>query len=154
MSKSESNNSIEQMTLFKTPEESPGYLLWRISNSWKTSIEEVLKPLNLTHPQFVILATTAWLTRNNKHVNQIDISKTSGLDPTTTSQVLRGLEAKDFITRIRSLNERNKNPKLTILGNNVLSKAIPTVENADAKFFGSLNIQSMNELIKTFQELI
>ena len=107
-------NNIEKLTLFKTPKESPGYLLWRVSLAWRSVIEEVLKPLNLTHPQFVVLATTAWLTKSGDHINQIDISKASRLDPNTTSQILRGLEAKNLIKRTRFINERSKDRKSVV----------------------------------------
>lgn len=148
-----SKSNIEKLTLFKTPEDSPGYLLWHVSLAWRSSIQDVLKDLDLTHPQFVVLATTAWLARNKEHTNQIDISKSAGLDPNTTSQVLRGLEAKNFIKRIRSLNERSKNPTLTELGAKTLKKALPAVEKADLKFFESLSSQEMIAFIKIFQIL-
>lgn len=147
-------NNIEKLTLFKTPEESPGYLLWHVSLSWRSCIEETLKPFNLTHPQFVVLATTAWLTRKGDHINQLDISKSAGLDPNTTSQILRSLEAKNFIKRTQSLNERSKNPTLTTLGAKVLSKALPAVEQTDSKFFMSLTQKETDMLIKMFQKLM
>ncbi len=145
--------NIEKLTLFKTPEESLGYLLWHVSLSWRNGIEETLKPLDLTHPQFVVLATTAWLTRDGNHINQIDISKAAGLDPNTTSQILRGLEAKKFIKRARSLNERSKNPSLTDNGFNVLEKALPAVEKADSKFFKLLTNQEIDALVKIFRKI-
>lgn len=145
---------VEELTLFKTPEESPGFLLWHISLSWRNLIEDALKPLNLTHPQFVVLATTAWLTRNDGHINQIDVSKAAGLDPNTTSQILRGLEKKNFIKRVRSLNERSKNPLLTSLGYGILNKALPAVEKADLKFFEALSAPEMNNMMKIFQKII
>src|SRR5579872_3338014 len=123
-------DNIEKITLFKSPEESPGFLLWHISLSWRSCIEDTLNHFDLTHPQFVVLATTAWLTRKSEHISQIDISKSAGLDPNTTSQILRGLEVKSFIKRTRSLNERSKNPVLTEVGLDVLSKALPAVERA------------------------
>lgn len=144
---------FRHISVHATPEESPGFLLWRISTQWRSSIEATLKPLGLTHPQFVVLATTAWLTRNNNVVNQIDISRATGLDPNTTSQILRGLEAKDFIQRTRSLNERSKNPSLTNLGFKVLEKALPTVEKADSKFFESLAANEIGALVKIFQKI-
>lgn len=147
------SNNIESLTLFKTPEESPGYLLWRVSFAWRSFIEETLKLLDLTHPQFVVLATTAWLTRNGKHINQLDISKASGLDPNTTSQILRGLETKNFIKRTRSLNERSKNPSLTDLGFKVLEKTLPAVEKADLEFFKSLTDNDIDILVKIFQKI-
>jgi len=145
---------IEKITTFKSPEDSPGFLLWHISSAWRSAIEDVLKPLDLTHPQFVVLATTAWLTRKGNIINQIDISKAAGLDPNTTSQILRGLEIKKFIKRTQSLNERSKNPMPTSLGSKILQNALPAVENADAQFFKSLSIKNLNDLIKLFQKII
>lgn len=146
--------AIEALSLFETPQESPGYLLWRVSVLWRSSIEETLKAVGLTHPQFVVLATTAWLTRNGEHVNQIDISKSTGLDPNTTSQVLRSLESKSLIKRTRSLNERSKNPALTELGLAVVHKALPAVESTDMKFFETLSLKEREQLLKLFQKLI
>jgi len=146
-------NNIEKITSFKTPQESPGYLLWCVSVAWRSSIEATLKPLDLTHPQFVVLASTAWLTKDGNHINQLDISKASELDPNTTSQVLRGLEAKKYIKRKQTVNERSKNPTLTNLGSSVLDKALPAVEAADAKFFEILASKEMSTLIKIFQKI-
>jgi MarR family transcriptional regulator, organic hydroperoxide resistance regulator len=146
--------NIQTLTMFKNPEESPGYLLWHVSLAWRSSIEDTLKNFDLTHPQFVVLTTIAWLTKNGEYISQIDVSKASGLDPNTTSQILRGLEAKNFIKRIRSLNERSKNPNLTELGSKTLNKALPAVEKADLNFFEPLSSKEMKTLIKIFQKLI
>lgn len=145
---------IQTLTMFKNPEESPGYLLWHVSLAWRSSIEDTLKKFDLTHPQFVVLATIAWLTKNGEYISQIDISKASGLDPNTTSQILRGLEAKNFIKRMRSLNERSKNPNFTELGSNTLNKALPAVEKADLNFFDPLSSKEIKTFIKIFQKLI
>jgi DNA-binding MarR family transcriptional regulator len=145
--------NIENITVFDSPKESPGYLLWRVSTYWRSAIEESLKPFNLTHPQFVVLATTAWLTRKGDLVNQIDISKATSLDPNTTSQILRGLEQKNLIKRTRSVNERNKNPQLTKIGSTVLEKALPAVEQADHNFFAMLTDKELTQFIQLFQKL-
>ncbi len=147
------SNTIEKLTLFKGPEESPGYLLWHVSLAWRSNIEKTLKPFDLTHPQFVVLATTAWLTREGRTINQIDISKASGLDPNTTSQIIRGLELKNLIQRTRSVNERSKNPSLTERGFNILSKALPAVEKSDMKFFESLSEKDSSDFVKISQKL-
>lgn len=144
---------FEKLSIFKTPKESPDYLLWHVSISWRARIENALKPLDLTHPQFVVLATTAWLTRKGDHSSQIDISKAAGLDPNTTSQILRGLESKNFIKRTRFLNERSKNPALTALGSDVLAQALPAVEKSDAHFFQSLTSKELDELVSIFQKI-
>ncbi|MFZ5954599.1 MAG: MarR family winged helix-turn-helix transcriptional regulator [Candidatus Dependentiae bacterium] len=145
------NKRIEQITKYKKPEESPGYLLWNISLLWRTKIEEALKSLGLTHPQFVVLATTGWLTRNNENISQADVSRASGFDPNTLSQILRGLEEKKLIKRVRVLNERIKSPTLTALGLEKLSLAMPAVEAVDTKFFALLNKHELEQLISIFQ---
>ena len=129
---------FEQLSNHETPEESPGFLLWRVSTLWRRKIELVLKTLDLTHPQFVILACVGWLTRTGAMVNQLDISRQAGLDPNTTSQILRGLQAKGLVHRARSRDERSKHPTLTETGAKKLSEALPAVEQADAEFFAIL----------------
>lgn len=132
---------FDQASLFSTPEESPGFLLWRVSMRWRRTIESALKPLGLTHPQFVILATTGWLTRNGMQATQADVGRQAGLDPNTTSQILRGLEAKGLVKRTRTSDEKSKFPVLTAKGGRYLAKALPAVEHADAEFFGACDLK-------------
>ena len=79
---------------FQFPEENPGFLLWRASTLWRRAIESVLKPLGLTHPQFVILATVAWLTREGEKSSQVEISKHAELDPTQHRRFCEVLKQK------------------------------------------------------------
>lgn len=144
---------FKHISLYTSPKESPGYLLWRISTKWRDSIENVLKPLNLTHPQFVILATLAWLTKDQNKISQVTVGKMAGLDPNTTSQILRGLEKKKFIRRTQSVDERSKNPIITSVGNIILSEALPLVEQADKDFFSLLKDDEVNSMVKFFQKL-
>lgn len=146
--------NFEEISVHDTPERSPGFLLWHISTSWRSSIEGILKPLDLTHPQFVVLATLGWLTRNGDRVSQAAIGKLAGLDPNTTSQIIKGLEHKDLIKREQSSDGRAKNPLLTSKGNEVLVKALPAVETADAQFFDHLTSKEMKGMVGIFQKLM
>ncbi len=130
------------------PEASPGFLLWRASTLWRKAIEAGLKPLNLTHPQFVILAATGWLTKGGEKASQVEIGRFAGLDPNTTSQILRTLEGKKLVKRGLSKDERSKNPLLTSTGAEVLSRAMPTVELVDADFFKALKTNELRTLQK------
>lgn len=132
---------FNRISVHKKPEASPGFLLWRVSTLWRRAIEAVLTPLDLTHPQFVVLATIGWLTKEGKKVNQAEIARQAALDPNTTSQILRSLQAKKLIKRKHSVDERSKSPELTDLGRDSLAKALPEVEKADAKFFAALNLK-------------
>lgn len=136
-----------------TPEQGIGFLLWYISTSWRTAIETVLEEYDLTHPQFVVLAALGWLTQDNEKVNQASIGKMISLDPNTTSQILKGLEAKKFIKRVVSLDARSKHPVLTTRGSNILVEALPAVETADRQFFNVLTKSEIELLTKLFGKL-
>lgn len=146
--------NIKDLTRFQQPEESPGFLLWHLSTKWRSAIEEVLKKHLLTHPQFVVLATLGWLTKDGSIVSQIDIGRAAGLDANTVSQILRSLESKKLLQRIRSLDERSKNPVLTAEGLQKIALALPAVEQADSDFFSRLTEKEIDESIRIFQKLL
>lgn len=145
---------FDKISVHTGPEESPGYLMWRVSTQWRGSIESALKTIGLTHPQFVVLAATGWLTSKHGPITQIEISKMVGLDPNTISQIIRGLESKKLIKRTRASDERGKNPALTSEGASRLQVALPMVEQADKKFFAVLDCKEMESLLKIFQKLM
>lgn len=145
---------FEKISNYQTPEESPGYLLWRASTQWRNALEKTLKLYGLTHPQFVVLATIGWLSRKAATITQVEISRAVGLDPNTISQIVRGLEMKKCIKREQKIDARSKNPTLTQMGAELLSKALPAVEKADAAFFSALSLQEQYELIGFFQKLV
>lgn len=144
---------FKQLSRFEGPERSPGFLLWQVSTTWRRSIEATLQRLDLTHPQFVVLATLGWLTKSGEPVTQVAVGKMAGLDPNTTSQIIRGLEQKELIIREQSEDSRAKNPFLTKKGKAILQKALPAVEEEDARFFNSLNSEEIQQLINLFHKL-
>lgn len=146
--------NFKEISVHETPERSPGFLLWHVSTTWRTSIEGILKTIGLTHPQFVILATLGWLTRKGERVTQAAIGKMAGLDPNTVSQIIRGLEKQELIMREKSSDGRAKNPILTITGSGILKTALPAVEKKDAEFFHQLNKNEMKSMICIYQKLI
>lgn len=147
------NFNFKKVSVHEGSDRSPGFLLWHVSTLWRSSIEQVLKFLDLTHPQFVILAVLGWLTREGDRVTQAMIGKMAGLDPNTTSQIIRGLEKKGFLKRKPSSDGRAKNPTLTVKGKDVLAKALPTVESTDRQFFGLLTEVEMQNFLTIFQKL-
>ncbi len=143
--------NFKEISVHEGPKQSPGFLLWHVSTSWRSSLEAVLKTFGLTHPQFVVLASTGWLTRNGELATQVAIGKLAGLDPNTISQIIKGLEQKAFIKREKS--GRAKNVSLTSPGATILSRAMPAVESADAKFFSIFTKNEANTLLKLFHKI-
>lgn len=133
---------------FKSPEESPGYLLGQLNLIWQRNQKKVLDPLDLTQTQFVLLAALAWLSKTKTDVTQIDIANQGNADRMMVSKVLRTLEVKKFISRQEhSTDTRAKTVKLTPSGEKVLQVALARVESADIAFFSVLekNLPAFNK---------
>lgn len=124
---------------FKSPKDSPGYLLGQVTMLWQRKLKKVLDPLDLTQTQFVLLAALGWLSKKSDAVTQVDIANQSNTDRMMVSKVLRTLVDKGFVSRKEhETDTRAKTINLTPPGENVLQKAIIVVEQADLDFFSSL----------------
>ncbi len=133
---------MKEISVHPAAEENPGFLLWQVSTLWSRSTAAALKPLGLTHPQFVILATMDWL----KGATQEEIGRRIVLDPKTLSHLLRSLEVKGLI------ESKTNNPLLTSAGTDLLAKALPVVESADAAFFASIDLKN-SKMVASLQIL-
>src|ERR1700678_4365617 len=100
------STDLEKLTLVCQADESPGFLLWHVSANWRNAMQAALKGVDLTHPQFIVLAMLNWLTQQGGRINQVELSKATGCDVNTLSQIIRALAAKNLITRTRSHDER------------------------------------------------
>ena len=121
---------------FETPEESPGFLLWRASIMWERRLRAALEPLQLTHMQFVLLSASAWLGLGEEAVTQVRIASYAKVDVVMTSQVLRTLEAKGLLARKpHPTDTRAKCVVVTAAGQKLVRSAMVIVEREDAAFF-------------------
>jgi len=118
------------------PEQSPGFLLWHVTLRWQREIAGALAPLDLTHVQFVLLATAWWLNSRGEDPNQLRLARQAGTDVKMTSEVLRKLEVKGLITRTVDVSDtRARKLRVTDRGTGVAIRALAVVEAADATFF-------------------
>jgi len=123
-------------TRFSGPSESPGLLLWRTTMRWQRVMTAALAPLDLTHVQFVLLASAMWLGRNGEPPNQVQLAAQAGTEVKMTSDVVARLEAKGLIAREADLRDsRAKVIRVTPAGAAAAQRAIVAVETADAAFF-------------------
>jgi MarR family transcriptional regulator, organic hydroperoxide resistance regulator len=120
-------------------EDSSGFLLWQVTNLWQREIKKALIPFDLTHSQFVLMASIHWLTLQKQDVTQILLSAHTKIDPMTTSTVLRTLQTKGLLQRQEHLTDtRAKTVALTDEGKKTVKQAIKTVEAFDKTFFATL----------------
>jgi len=118
------------------PSESPGFLLWHATLRWQRAIARALRPLDLTHVQFVLLASTWWLNSAGRRPSQVELASFAGTDVKMTSTVIRGLERAGLL-------ERETDPEdarafllhATRAGQRLAPRAIGVVEGVDRAFF-------------------
>jgi DNA-binding MarR family transcriptional regulator len=98
-----------------------------------------LRPLGLTHVQFVLLASAWWLTQvAGENPTQRRLAQHAATDPMMTSQVLRILEGRGLVTReVDPGDSRALRLGVTEPGARLASEAIRVVEATDAEFFAA-----------------
>jgi DNA-binding MarR family transcriptional regulator len=121
------------------PSQSPGFLLWHATLRWQRGIAAALAPLDLTHVQFVLLASTWWLNQHGEDPSQIALAEHAGTDVKMTSQVVRSLEAKGLVEReVDPADTRARRLRVTRRGAQLAPRAIAAVEGVDAEFFADI----------------
>lgn len=120
------------------PRQSPGFVFWRDFMHWQRGVNERLRPLGLTQPQFAMLAVFGWLMRQGHGVTQQAAADFLGLERMHVSQVSQRLERDGLIARRAHPDDaRAKTVVLTAKGQEMLARAIPLVETYDRQFFAS-----------------
>lgn len=133
---------------------SPGFLLWQVSMLWQRQVSAALRSHELTQSQFVLLASLLWFSRGEEQVTQIKLAKHSKMDVMTTSQVLRTLEQKKYISREpHPQDTRAKILLLTKKGETCARQMVPIVEKIDEDFFNVLGTKR-GQVIPLLQLLI
>ncbi|MEV2224183.1 MarR family transcriptional regulator [Nocardia vinacea] len=126
---------------FAEADESPGLLLWQVTNRWQAAQRAALAPFDLTHVQFVLLAALTYLAAGrDEPVMQRDLAAYAATDPMMTSQVLRALEQKGLLERRDHPHDRRAKALVpTEDGVALANRALVAVENCDHEFFAPLD---------------
>jgi DNA-binding MarR family transcriptional regulator len=131
------------------PAESPGFLLWRATLRWQRAVAGALAPLELTHVQFVLLASTWWLNQQGERPNQHELAEHASTDEKMTSEVIRGLERNGLIEReLDPHDTRAKKVQVTTRGARLAPRAIAAVEQVDSAFFASVPSNAALDLLR------
>lgn len=125
-------------TGFSDADQSPGLLLWQVTNSWQARVRAALKPHGLTHVQFVLLASLTWLD-SEEPVTQKRLAEHAATDPMMTSQVLRVLEQRGLVERqVHPDDARARALRVTREGAALANATVGVVEAVDREFFSVL----------------
>jgi DNA-binding MarR family transcriptional regulator len=99
-----------------------------------------LAPHDLTHVQFVLLASLWWLQEHSDQPpTQTRLAEQAGTDPMMTSQVTRKLEARGLLERaLNPTDSRARQLRLSGAGRGLVARALADVEAADGEYFAGL----------------
>ncbi|MGH7906078.1 MAG: MarR family winged helix-turn-helix transcriptional regulator [Candidatus Binataceae bacterium] len=124
-----------RVSRFQQPEESLGYLLWHVTHGWIRFLNNVLSELGLTHLQFLLIGSTAWLSRTGS-VSQARLADFFKMDPMLVSKTLRTLERNGIVMRRADPSDsRAKQVLLTEEGLELFLRGAPLIDRAYDKFF-------------------
>lgn len=142
------------MTDSLPPDASPGLALWRVTLRWQRQIAAALKPLDLTHVQFVLLTCAWWLTEEGgEQPSQRRLAEFAGTDVMMTSQVLRTLEGKGLVERRSDPSDaRSKVISTTEAGRSLALRAVRDVEVVDRDFFAPVNGEHFMTLLHALEK--
>ena len=127
---------------FKQPEDNDGYLLWQLAHGWMRCLNRALLSTELTHLQFSVLGSAAWLSQDGCAPSQVGIAEFCAMDPMLISKTIRTLERKKLVRRHGDVRDtRIKLVSITSKGEQILLRVIPLVERAYADFVGPLGAQ-------------
>lgn len=137
--------------LFERANDSPGFSLWQVSTLWQRRINTGLRPFDLTHAQFVLLASLTWLVSDDKSLTQAELASHAKMDVMMVSNVLRTLEEKGLIARTpHPMDTRAKSLTVTHKGRELASQVVHVVESIDREFFSQLEdkVGEFNDLLQ------
>ena len=139
---------------FDKPEDSPGFLLWQTTMIWQRQIKKALEQHNVSHAQFVIMATLMWFDAHHYDTTQISIVNWSKLDKMTVSKSLKKLVQMGFANRIEhEVDTRAKSVSLTEKAKDMVRILVPIVEGIDSTFFSKASDQEQKSLVQILAKL-
>ena len=117
------------------PENAVGFVLWRMTHRFQRGVEQALRPLDLTHLQFTVLALAAWMSREGRVVVQAELARFGDIHPMQVSLVLKALERKGMVRRAKAQGAA-KAVTITHQGLQSLREALPLTRAVQQKLFG------------------
>lgn len=145
----------KEISEFKRPEDSPGFLLWQVSTIWQREINRCLEKYKLKHSAFVILALLYWCETHDKIPNQSFIIHQSKLDKMTVSNVLKKLVEQKLVERQTCHKDsRAKILALSKKGRVLIQQVQSDIESVDQKFFAKLDNKHVQQLVQNFMQLV
>lgn len=120
-------------------DESPGFLLWKVTALWQQRLAEVLQALGITQTQYAILASLRWFEEQGEPPTQAHLVEHARIEKMTLSKAIRKLEEAGLLKREPSPHDsRAVHVRFSAKGRRIVEQAVGAVESADDAFFACL----------------
>jgi MarR family transcriptional regulator for hemolysin len=125
-------------------DDSPGFLLWKLTALWQQKLAEVLDGHGITQTQYAILASLRWFEEQGEPPTQAHLAEHTRIDKMTLSKALRRLEGQKLVKRTASRQDsRAMEVAFTARGRTLIPQAVRDIESADAEFFGRVGVEDL-----------
>lgn len=134
-------------------------LVCKVSKMLFKNKKRILSSCELTCSQFDMLSAIYQHSIQKREIIQIDLSNTTGIDPMTTSTILRNLQRKGLIIRTRGIiNTRTVIVELTSRGYEQYKKAFMKIKSRNDMIYQSINREllssQLNDLLSRLTRII
>jgi DNA-binding MarR family transcriptional regulator len=120
------------------PLASTGYWLKVGALAWQRELDARLRSVNLTTPQFNVLAAVGWLGYSGQPPTQQEAADFAGTDRMMTSKLLRTLEGEGLVERVSDASDaRVRRVRLTDPGRTASTRSTALARDVDRDFFGT-----------------
>ncbi|MBI1332155.1 MAG: winged helix-turn-helix transcriptional regulator [Armatimonadetes bacterium] len=134
---------------------SPAYQLWLVTNTWQRAVRKILEPFEITHCQFVIMASVNLLENEGKLPTQVAVHRFAAIDENMTSQVVKTLINKGLVVRHpHPTDGRGHVLGLTESGEKLLDEVRGVIRPAADEFFSPLgdDVKQLTGLLHRLNE--
>jgi DNA-binding MarR family transcriptional regulator len=133
-------------------DDSPGFLLWKLTALWQEKLAGVLAPFGITQTQYAIMASLRWFEERAEPPTQTHLVLHTKIEKMTLSKAIRKLEDEGHVARaVSAADSRATEVRFTAKGRRLVERAVVAIENADDEFFGGLasaELRSYKELTR------
>lgn len=118
------------------PEDSIGYRLKVALHAWTRQLDAALRPLGVTHVQFIALVAIEIFRERGETPSQVRIAEAMKFDVMMISKILRRLESRGYIERNPHPDDPRANAlHLTLAGRELVLAGSQVVRAAHIAFF-------------------
>lgn len=128
-----------------SPDDSPGFLLWKITALWQGRLSAVLGGFGITQTQYAIMASLKWFEEHGEPVTQTHIAEHAKIDRMTLSKAIRKLEEAGLVLRENSTaDSRAIHVQFSAKGKKLIQNAVRAIETTDDDFFSCLSEKQLD----------